>query len=467
MAERYWLETLGCPKNQVDSDKLAGVLAAEGMVPADGPGDADLVVVNTCAFIEPARRESIDTILALDDERPVGSRLVVTGCMAERYGADLAAALPEVDLVAPFGASLLAPARSSAGPSVGASPAGAVASASVPGAPAASVPVTLSARPRSEARERDRARIDLLELPRPAATAPWAYVKVAEGCDRACGFCAIPSFRGKQRSRSIASILAEVEALGAREIVLVAQDLASYGRDEGRPGDIHPLVDLVAERVDRVRLLYLYPSELTDRLVDTIGRTGVPYFDLSLQHVSRPLLRRMKRWGDGSRFTERIAAIRAQYPDAALRSSFIVGYPGETEEDHDALLVFLEENQLDWAGFFAYSAEEGTYAAGLDLVVPDGLVGERMAELAELQDRITHERRRRLIGTEIEVMVDTPGQGRSHREAPEIDGIIEVPADIPVGSIGTYMVTGAGGPDLEAVPLRVGAAPGGLATVTA
>ena len=440
MAERYWLETLGCPKNQVDSDKLAGVLAAEGMVPADGPGDADLVVVNTCAFIEPARRESIDTILALDDERPRGSRLVVTGCMAERYGADLAAALPEVDLVAPFGASLLA-------------------------APA--VPVTLSTRPRPSARARDRARIDLLELPRPAATAPWAYLKVAEGCDRACGFCAIPSFRGKQRSRSIPAILAEVDALGAREIVLVAQDLASYGRDEGRPGDIHQLVDLVAERVDRVRLLYLYPSELTDRLVDTIGRTGVPYFDLSLQHVSRPLLRRMKRWGDGSRFTERIAAIRAQYPDAALRSSFIVGYPGETEEDHDALLAFLEENQLDWAGFFAYSAEEGTYAAGLDLSVPDGLVGERMAELAELQDRITHERRRRLIGQRIEVLVDAPGQGRSHREAPEIDGIIEVPPEVPIGSIGTFVVTGAGGPDLEAVPVPVGAETAGLATVTA
>ncbi|MHB1444558.1 MAG: MiaB/RimO family radical SAM methylthiotransferase [Acidimicrobiales bacterium] len=454
MAERYWLETLGCPKNQVDSDKLAGVLAAEGMVPADGPGDADLVVVNTCAFIEPARRESIDTILALDDERRTGSRLVVTGCMAERYGADLAAALPEVDLVAPFGASLLAAPDGSSS----------VATAGGPDAVPA-VPVNLSAR-RSNARRRDRARIDLLELPRPAATAPWAYLKVAEGCDRACGFCAIPSFRGRQRSRSIESILAEVDALGAREIVLVAQDLASYGRDEGRPGDIHRLVDLVAERVDRVRLLYLYPSELTDRLVDTIGRTGVAYFDLSLQHVSRPLLRRMKRWGDGSRFTERIAAIRAQYPEAALRSSFIVGYPGETEEDHDALLAFLEENQLDWAGFFAYSAEEGTYAAGLDLAVQDGLVSERMAELAELQDRITHERRRRLIGQRIEVLVDAPGQGRSHREAPEIDGIIEVPDAAVVGSMGTYVVTGAGGPDLEAVPVLVGADPSDLATVT-
>jgi len=460
MAERYWLETLGCPKNQVDSDKLAGVLAAEGMVPADGPGDADLVVVNTCAFIEPARRESIDTILALDDERRSGSRLVVTGCMAERYGADLAAALPEVDLVAPFGASLLGvPAASGTASVAGAASAGAAGAADA-------VPVSLSAR-RSNARQRDRARIDLLELPRPAATAPWAYLKVAEGCDRACGFCAIPSFRGRQRSRTIESILAEVDALGAKEIVLVAQDLASYGRDEGRPGDIHRLVDLVAEQVDRVRLLYLYPSELTDRLVDTIGRTGVAYFDLSLQHVSRPLLRRMKRWGDGSRFTGRITAIRTQYPDAALRSSFIVGYPGETEEDHDALLAFLEENQLDWAGFFAYSAEEGTYAAGLDLVVPDGLVSERMAELTELQDRITHERRRRLIGQRIDVMVDAPGQGRSHREAPEIDGIIEVPVDAPVGSIGTYVVTGAGGPDLEAIPVRVGANPADLATVTA
>jgi len=298
---------------------------------------------------------------------------------------------------------------------------------------------------------------DLLNLPRPAAAAPWAYVKVAEGCDRACGFCAIPSFRGRQRSRELADVVAEVDALaagGVREIVLVAQDLAAYGRDQGRgTRSIVPLVEAAAARVDRVRLLYLYPSDLTDGLVDAICATGVPYFDLSLQHASGPLLRRMRRWGDGARFLARIAAIRARQPDAAFRSSFIVGYPGETEADHDALLAFVEDAQLDWAGFFAYSAEEGTYAAGLDGHVPSGLVAERLAELRELQDGITARHRDALIGTVTEVLVDAPGVARSHREAPEIDGIVAVPADLSVGALVKVRVDGAAGPDLEATPV--------------
>jgi ribosomal protein S12 methylthiotransferase len=292
--------------------------------------------------------------------------------------------------------------------------------------------------------------LDLLNLPRPPSAAPWAYVKVAEGCDRHCGFCAIPSFRGKQRSRTAESILAEVDALDAKEIVLVAQDLASYGRDVRAAGSIVPLVEAVAERVARVRLLYLYPSELDDRLIDTICATGVPYFDLSLQHVAKGLLRRMRRWGDGRRFLERIAAIRAREPDAAFRSSFIVGYPGETEDDHDQLLRFVEEAQLDWAGFFAFSPEEGTYAVDLDGRVPEGLVVERLAELSELQDRITAERRASLIGRRVEVLVDEAGVGRTHREAPEIDGIIAVPESWEASAFVAATVVGAAGPDLEA-----------------
>jgi ribosomal protein S12 methylthiotransferase len=246
-------------------------------------------------------------------------------------------------------------------------------------------------------------------------------------------------------------VLAEVEALDVREVVLVAQDLAAYGRDQGE-GDkrLVPLVEAVAERVDRVRLLYLYPSELTDRLVDAVCATGVPYFDLSLQHVSRPLLRRMRRWGDGRRFAERIAAIRRRAPEAALRSSFIVGYPGETEEDHDALLTFLGEAQLDWCGLFAYSAEEGTHAAGLDGAVPAGLVAERLAELSELQDAVTASRRDALVGRRVEVLVDRPGEGRTFREAPEIDGVVLVPDQLAPGSIVDLTVEAALGPDLRA-----------------
>ncbi len=416
MARRFFLQTLGCPKNDVDSDKLAGALLADGFERAEAVAEADLVVVNTCAFVEEARQESIDTILALAGERATGSRLVVTGCLAERYGDELAAALPEVDEVAGF---------------------------------ASAVPVTLGRR--AGAGPSGLPAFDLLHLTRPRASAPWAYVKVAEGCDRACGFCAIPSFRGRQRSRSIAAILDEVGELEAREIVLVAQDLAAYGRDQGR-GErrIVPLVEAVARQVERVRLLYLYPSDLTDALVDAVCATGVPYFDLSLQHVSAPLLRRMRRWGDGGRFLDRIRAIRVREPAAAFRSNFIVGYPGETEDDHDRLLDFLEDASLDWCGLFAYSREAGTHAATLDGAVPSGLVAERLGELRERQDAITAAKRDELIGSEVRVLVDAPGVGRSHREAPEIDGVIEVPATLAVGSFATLTVTGAAGPDLEA-----------------
>jgi ribosomal protein S12 methylthiotransferase len=412
----FFVETLGCPKNQVDSDKLVGTLLADGMSAVDTAEDADLVVVNTCAFVEEARQESVDVILALTDAKKDGARLVVTGCMAERYGAELATALPEVEKVVGFG-----------------------------------VPVTIG--------KKTVPAFDLLNLPRPKSTSPWAYVKVAEGCDRACGFCAIPSFRGPQRSRTVEAILREVEELGVpgpgcpgvKEIVLVAQDLAAFGRDQGKgERSIVPLVRAVADRVERTRLLYLYPSDLTDALVDAVCDTGVPYFDLSLQHVSRPLLRRMKRWGDGAKFLSRIDDIRRREPDAAFRSNFIVGYPGETEADHDALLGFVEDAQLDWCGFFTFSEEAGTLAATQDGKVAPSLARERHIELTELQDRITASRRDALIGTTVEVLVDEPGVGRTHREAPEIDGIVHLPTTLPVGTFQKATVTGAEGPDLTA-----------------
>jgi ribosomal protein S12 methylthiotransferase len=423
VSPRFYIETLGCPKNQVDSDKLIGTLLADGYESTDDAGAADLVVVNTCAFIEDARQESIDTVLALDEQRRDGARLVVTGCMAERYGDELAAALPEVDQVAGFGVPV-----------------------HLPVAPA--TPVAIGKKPATVVPS-----LDLLNLPRPRSTAPWAYVKIAEGCDRSCGFCAIPSFRGPQRSRDIAAICDEVQQVGAREIVLVAQDLASYGKDrpdELGAGSIVGLVEAVAARADWVRLLYLYPSDLTDGLIDAIASSPVPYFDLSLQHVSKPLLRRMRRWGDGERFLRRIETIRSRQPGSAFRSNFIVGYPGETEADHDQLLAFVEAAELDWCGFFAYSPEDGTYAMGLDGAVDPALAGERLAELRELQDRITARRRDALIGTTVRVLVDEPGVARSHREAPEIDGVIDVPVTLAVGEFHDVTITDALGPDLVA-----------------
>ncbi len=425
MTRRYWLETLGCPKNQVDSDKLAGTLAADGYRQATEVAEADLVVVNTCAFIAEARHESRQAISSLAEQRRAGSQLVVTGCLAEREGRGLLRECPEIDAVAGFGEPL-APGASRRG----------------------------LRRPLKVSGGTPLPRMDLLNLPRPPVQAPWAYVKIAEGCDRRCGYCAIPSFRGPQRSRTPESILHEIATLGAPEVVLVAQDLASYGRDGGQ-GErlLVSLLEAARDLVPWVRLLYLYPSDLTDELITAILATGVAYFDLSLQHASRPLLRRMRRWGDGERFAARIAEIRRQAPQAAFRSNFIVGYPGETEEDHDALLEFVAQAELDWVGVFPYSAEEGTYSADLDRQVAAPLVAERMAELRELCDEITEQRRRSLVGSKTTVLVDRPGEARSHREAPEIDGIVEVPADLEPGSFARVQITGAAGVDLSAVRL--------------
>ncbi|MET0919733.1 MAG: 30S ribosomal protein S12 methylthiotransferase RimO [Acidimicrobiia bacterium] len=441
----FYIETLGCPKNAVDSDKVLASLLADGLVPAGRAEDADVVVVNTCAFIEAARQESIDTVLALSAARKPGAKVVVTGCMAERYGDELAAALPEVDAVVGFAG------EGAIGTRVGL-------------AMPKRKPVGVS---------------DLLELARPVSTLPWAYVKVAEGCDRACAFCAIPTFRGKQRSRTIESIEAEVRTLvegGVAEIVLVAQDLAWYGRDIGEPGSLTPLLrrldTLHPHGLQRVRLLYLYPSEVRDPLVSTMLEldTVVPYFDLSLQHADPALLRAMKRWGSGDRFLEMIAGIRAQEPNATFRSSFIVGFPGETEAAHDALLGFLAAAELDWAGFFAYSREDGTAAASLTNTVNERLVGEWLRECDEVQDPITRAARDELVGSEVSVLIDEIDQsdaehhvaiGRTHREAPEIDGVVRVESasqggggagalHARPGAIVRAHVTDAVGPDLMA-----------------
>ena len=437
VAERFWVETLGCPKNAVDSDKVRASLLDDGLEPAAGPDQADLVVVNTCAFIEAARRESIDTILTLADARAPGARLVVTGCLAERSGDELAAALPEVDAVVGFTGE-----------------------------------ADLSSVAVDAPRRRPRGVRDLLELPRAAPLAPWAYVKVAEGCDRACRFCAIPSFRGAQRSRHPDALLTECRGLveaGAAELVLVAQDLAWYGRDVGEPGSLAPLLarldrELTPLGLRRLRLLYLYPSEVRGPLVDTMLDTPsvVPYFDLSLQHADRALLARMARWGSGDRFLSIIDGIRDRQPDAAFRSSFIVGFPGETEGAHDQHLNFLAAANLDWAGFFAYSPEAGTPAATMDGAVPDPVVREWLAECDDIQGPITAARRDQLVGAELAVLVDgadlDTGElvGRTHREAPEIDGVIRlVGASARPGVIVRAKATEALGTDLVAEPIEV------------
>lgn len=435
MPDRFWVETLGCPKNAVDSDKVTASLLADGLDPAPGPDHADLVVVNTCAFIDAARRESIDTILHLADVRRPGARLVVTGCLAERAGPELAASLPEVDAVVGFAGE-------------------------------GDLGATLVDAPRRT----PRGVRDLLELPRAAPAAPWAYVKIAEGCDRACRFCAIPTFRGKQRSRTPDALLDESASLvtrGAAELVLVAQDLAWYGRDVGEPGSLAPLLrrldhELTPLGLRRIRLLYLYPSEVRGELLDTMLTTPsvVPYFDLSLQHADRALLARMGRWGSGDRFLTMIETIRAANPDAAFRSSFIVGFPGETEAAHDRVLEFLDAAELDWAGFFAFSPEDGTPAATMTGTVPDAVVAEWLTECDQTQAPITAAARDRLVGAELEVLVDGPDDddgvvGRTHREAPEIDGVVRLAATARPGVVVRAKGVEAVGPDLYADPIDI------------
>ncbi len=434
MTMSYWIETLGCAKNEVDSDKLGFRAKSTGLRQAAALKSADLVVVNTCAFIQAAREESISVILDAVSTKKPGSKIVVTGCMAERYRGELAAALPEVDIIAGFNEDFFS------------------GLAQLESSPV-SIGVTRKGRAKIPAMDLD-ASFDLLNLPVGATKRAYGYLKVAEGCDRKCGFCAIPNFRGPQRSRDFADLIKEAQALGAPEIITIAQDLASYGRDLYGKKRLVELLTELNSAVPWVRLLYIYPTELNDELIDAIGTSRVNYFDLSLQHVSAPLLRRMRRVGSAEKYIAKIAAIRKNYPDAVFRSNFIVGYPGETEEDHDLLLEFLKEVRLDWVGFFAFSNEDGTYATGLDGHLAPALVAERLREAGEIADPIIRAKRAEHIGRSLEVLVQTPGVARSYMEAPDIDGVVVVPKDLVVGGLYNVEITDCDGVDLVATSVE-------------
>jgi ribosomal protein S12 methylthiotransferase RimO len=427
-----WLTTLGCAKNQVDSDKVSAMLTDAGYVWAGTPEDADVVIVNTCAFIEEARAESVETILELEDRRRRGSRSVVIGCMAQRFGQEVEDALPEVDAV--LGIDRYSEL----------------------------VDVLDRLTKWQPVQVRRRPVMDILHATgRPASGLPYAYLKVAEGCDKPCTFCAIPSIRGRQRSRRPIEIREELEGLvgsGVSEVVLVAQDLAAYGRDIGAPGGLPDLLEFIGdvEGLRSIRLLYLHPREISDRLLETM--TSHPavarYFDLSLQHVARSLLRGMKRPGDTERHMALIDRIRSLEPEAGLRSSFIVGFPGETDDDVDELESFLVASTLDWAGFFPYSAEPGTPAATMTGQVSREEIMERLRHLSSIQDEVTTERNRRLLGSSVTLLIDQVEDGvpvgRSYRHAPEIDGVVRIDRGEP-GSWTEVEYTGVYGPDMEAV----------------
>ncbi len=427
-----WLTTLGCSKNQVDSDKITAILGDSGYSNATDPQSADVVMVNTCAFIEDARRESIETILELAGAKRDDAKLVVMGCMAQRYEQELVEALPEADAV--IGLDRYPELVDELDAMTGWQP------------------VNFTGLRRSH--------MDILEaVKRPTPSTPFAYVKIAEGCNKTCAFCAIPLIRGKQRSRAGDGIVAEIEGLiagGVQEIVLVAQDLAAYGRDNDS-GSIERLVEQAAsvEGLGRLRLYYLFPKEIRQGLIDVMaGHPAIAdYFDLSLQHSSAGLLRSMRRPGSGERHLELIERIRHAAPHAAMRSSFIVGYPGETEDDVEGLATFLEDAQLDWAGFFPYSAEEGTDAATMPGQVASDTISERMRHLQGIQDDITSAKNAAVVGRTLRVLIDQveDGQavGRSYREAPEIDGMILLD-DGTAGEWVTATIDGGYGTDLSA-----------------
>ncbi len=425
-----WLTTLGCAKNQVDSDKLTAVLLEAGYGRANDPSTADVVMVNTCAFVEAARAESVQTIFDLDQAKRPDAGLVVLGCMAQRFGTEISEALPEADAV--LGLDRY-------GELIG----------------------TLDRLTDWQPVGLRRLPMDILHaVNRPAPTLPYAYVKVAEGCDKLCTFCAIPLMRGKQRSRRPSNIRDEMRSLaesGVSEVVLVAQDLASYGRDIDAPGGLVGLLRFVSD-VDglrRIRLLYLYPQEIRPALIEEMaaGPLIAPYFDLSLQHAEERLLRGMRRPGGGSRYLDLIGDIRTAVPDAALRSSFIVGFPGETEEDVETLADFLEQARLDWAGFFPFSPEEGTPAFALAGRVDSDAVMERLRYLQRTQDELTRRAGAAQIGRVLEVLVDQVEDGvsvgRSYREAPEIDGMVTLDGGRP-GEWVQARITAAYGVDLAA-----------------
>jgi ribosomal protein S12 methylthiotransferase len=418
---RLALVSLGCAKNLVDSEVMLGHLEAAGWELVGDPSEAEVIVVNTCSFIGPAREESIQAILEAAEHRRTGrlQRLVVAGCMVQRYPSELRRELAEVDAFIGLDQLDRIVDAASAGPGPDASHLPHVSGEAPP-----------AGRQASRYLYDDRS-------PRRLATPPWtAYVKIAEGCDHTCAFCAIPAIRGAFRSRSPESVVREVRELaegGVREVNLVAQDSSHYGRDlELRDGLAGLLAELDAiEPVRWVRVHYLYPSTVTDRLIETMarGRRILDYVDLPLQHAEAGVLRRMRRGGSAETHLQLLARFRAAMPEATLRSTFLVGFPGETEEDFAALLEFVREARFDHLGVFTYSHEEGTPAFGLADDVPEPVKRERRDRLMACQQGIAFARNRERIGRREEVLVEGAHPetehllvGRLRAQAPEVDG---------------------------------------------
>ncbi len=474
--------TLGCARNDVDSEELAGRLADAGWTLVDDADGADVAVVNTCGFVEQAKKDSIDTVLAAADLKEAGrtKAVVAVGCMAERYGKDLAESLPEADAILGFDS------YGDLSSHLEAILHGEKPQSHVPRDRRSLLPlapVDRQAARAAAARAAASAEPDLPEGVAPASgprvvrrrlgSGPWAPVKIAAGCDRRCTFCAIPAFRGSFVSRPADEVLAETHWLaeqGVKEVFLVSENTTSYGKDLGDLRALEALLPRVAavEGIERVRVSYLQPAEVRPGLLDALtGTPGVvPYFDLSFQHSAPNVLRRMRRFGSTEAFLALLDQVRERFPTAGIRSNVIVGFPGETEADLDELCSFLERARLDVVGVFGYSDEDGTEAETLDGKHPEEVVAARLDRVSRLVEELVAQRAEERLGEVVEVLVesvvDEDGDphvvGRAAHQGPDVDGETEL--DLPpgfavaVGDVVRARVTGVAGADLLAEPVR-------------
>ncbi len=438
--KKFYIHNLGCAKNQVDAEIIVSSLTASGWVKSDEADDADIIIVNTCGFIKPAKEESIETTISFREHYP-NKKIIMTGCLAERYGETLKENLPEVDAFfgnkAPFRITEIADEVFDGGR-----------------------PVLF---PDSE--EKLFYRKELFSFPGSA------YVKISEGCSHRCAFCAIPLIRGGLRSRGIPDIIADIESLlktGVYEINLIAQDLAAFGRDRGGdnlPGLLRKILQI--ENDFRIRLLYIHPDNFPMDILDICAadKRVFPYFDLPFQHASKRVLSGMGRKGDSETYLRLIETIRKRLPDAVIRSTFLIGFPGERNKDFEELLDFVRKARIDWAGSFIYSMEEDTPAFSYRGRTADrffqGRFAKRRDMLEKIQQEISSERMERFVGKELMVLVEEAVKGeavffgRAYLQAPEVDGLIVIHGTgFKPGDRAVFRISKRNGIDLEAFPLK-------------
>lgn len=475
--------TLGCARNEVDSEELAGRLAAEGWTLVDDAADADVAVVNTCGFVEQAKKDSIDALLEANDLKRTGrtKAVVAVGCLAQRYGAQLAEQLPEADAVLGFDSYVDMSSH------LQAVLAGHAPASHTPGDRRKLLPISPAARQDGASHvslpgHGDRRRPGDVAVESPLSTPrvirarldgrPWAPLKIASGCDRRCAFCAIPSFRGAFVSRRPNDVLAEARWLGehdVRELFLVSENSTSYGKDLGDLRLLDTMLpELVAvDGIERVRVSYLQPAEIRPDLLDVMtSLPGIaPYFDISFQHASEPLLRRMRRFGSRESFLDLLDQVRRRAPHAGIRTNVIVGFPGETDDDLAELESFLTDARLDVVGVFGYSDEDGTEAETYDAKLPEDEVASRAEHFRTLVEQLDEQRAAERVGETVDVLVESHDdedgmlevRGRAGQQGPDVDGetILSLD-DAPAPRVGSFVrarIVDTIGIDWVAVPV--------------